>query len=75
MYRVKVEDSGKGVSEENLHKLFTPNFTTKSSGTGIGLAICKTIIKDSNGDIFYSQSKELGGACFTILLPKLKEDL
>lgn len=75
MYRVRVEDSGKGVSEENLHKLFTPNFTTKSSGTGIGLAICKTIIKDSNGDIFYSQSKELGGACFTILLPKLKEDL
>ncbi|MBR5055667.1 MAG: HAMP domain-containing protein, partial [Bacteroidales bacterium] len=68
-YRVDIEDSGPGVSEENLAKLFTPNFTTKSSGTGLGLAICKSIIEQSGGTISYHRSDKLGGACFTVLLP------
>jgi len=66
-YKISVEDNGPGVSDENLSKLFTPNFTTKSGGTGLGLAICKSIIEQSQGTISYSRS-ELGGACFTILL-------
>lgn len=68
-YRTDVEDNGSGVSEENLEKLFRPNFTTKTKGTGLGLAICKNIVTQSHGEIFYSHSKEIGGACFSIRLP------
>lgn len=67
---IDIEDNGPGVSKENLSKLFTPNFTTKSRGTGLGLAICRTIINDSQGEIHYSRSSSLGGADFTISLPK-----
>lgn len=62
------EDNGPGVPEENLDKLFTPNFTTKSSGTGLGLAICHSIIDKCGGRITYSRSFSLGGACFTVTL-------
>ncbi len=70
-YDVVVEDSGPGVREENKSKLFTPNFTTKSSGTGLGLAICRNIVEQCNGEIFYQRSYNLGGACFTVSFPKL----
>ena len=65
---VMVEDNGPGVSQENMAKLFTPNFTTKSGGSGLGLAISKNIIEQMNGTISYSRSS-LGGACFAIHLP------
>lgn len=68
-YRMDFEDNGPGVSEENLDKLFQPEFTTKSSGTGLGLSICRSIVEESGGTIEYAPSKNLGGACFTILLP------
>lgn len=67
-YVVMIEDNGPGVSEENLPKLFTPNFTTKSGGNGLGLAISRNIIEQAKGEISYSKSS-LGGACFTIKLP------
>ena len=67
-WQVDVEDDGPGVSEEDLAKLFTPNFTTKKTGTGLGLAICRSIIEQSQGTIDYSRSA-LGGARFTIVLP------
>ena len=67
-YSVSIEDNGEGVKEENLYKLFKPNFTTKSSGTGLGLAICKSIIDQSNGEISYKRS-DLGGANFSFTLP------
>ena len=69
-YLVMVEDSGDGVDQENLEKLFTPNFTTKSSGNGLGLAISKSIIEQSGGKIWHQKS-ELGGACFAFTLPKI----
>lgn len=68
-YKVDIEDSGSGVSEDNLEKLFRPNFTTKTRGSGLGLAICKNIVTQSQGEIYYNRSNELGGADFTILLP------
>ena len=67
-WRIDVDDNGPGVSDEDLEKLFKPNFTTKKTGTGLGLAICRSIIEQSQGTISYSRS-ELGGARFTIVLP------
>ncbi len=69
-YKVEIEDNGSGISEENLGKIFRPNFTTKTSGTGLGLAICYNIIIQSHGDITYKRSTDLGGAEFIIILPK-----
>jgi nitrogen fixation/metabolism regulation signal transduction histidine kinase len=71
--RISIEDSGSGVSPENLNRLFTPNFTTKTSGTGLGLAICKNIVTEIHGTIHYERSEELGGANFIITLPLIKE--
>ncbi len=70
-YDIVVDDNGTGVSDENLGKLFVPNFTTKSSGTGLGLSICRSIVESCNGSISYSRSFALGGACFTVRLPRL----
>lgn len=69
-YEISVEDSGPGVPEENIDKLFTPNFTTKNSGTGLGLAISRNIVEKCNGSIGYKKSFNLNGACFTVRLPK-----
>ncbi|MGN1211118.1 MAG: ATP-binding protein [Candidatus Cryptobacteroides sp.] len=71
-YDVVFEDNGPGVSEENLSKLFTPNFTTKSSGTGLGLAISRNIVEKCGGEITYKKSFGLNGACFTVRIPKMK---
>ena len=72
-YDIVVEDNGPGVKEENRAKLFTPDFTTKSRGSGLGLAICRNIIERCGGEIGYSKSFTLGGACFTVRYPKLSK--
>ncbi|MDE6870643.1 MAG: hypothetical protein K2J62_00800 [Bacteroidales bacterium] len=69
-YDVVIEDNGPGVKEENQNRLFTPNFTTKSSGTGLGLAICRNIVEKCDGEITYRRSFVLGGASFIVTLPK-----
>lgn len=69
-YDIVFDDNGPGVSEENMGKLFTPNFTTKSSGTGLGLAICRNIIEKCEGEIRYQKSFTLNGASFVVTLPK-----
>ena len=68
-YDIVFEDNGPGVSSENTSKLFTPNFTTKSSGTGLGLAISRSIIEKCDGEISYRKSFALEGACFIIKYP------
>lgn len=72
-YDIVVEDNGPGIKDENRSRLFTPNFTTKSSGTGLGLAICKNILERCGGEIFYSRSFSLKGACFTVRFPKAEK--
>ena len=69
-YDIVFEDSGPGVAEENVEKLFTPNFTTKNGGSGLGLAISRSVLERCGASISYSRSFALGGACFTILYPK-----
>lgn len=61
-------DSGTGIPEENMDKLFTPLFTTKAQGMGFGLAICKRII-ESHGGAISVRSKLGDGSTFTVTLP------
>ena len=68
-YDVVFDDNGPGVPDENLSRLFSPNFTTKSGGTGLGLAICRNIIEKCEGEIRYQRSFALGGASFIVTLP------
>ena len=72
-YDIVFDDNGPGVSEENLDRLFTPNFTTKSSGTGLGLAICRNIIEKCEGEIRYQKSFALGGASFIVTIPQYED--
>jgi nitrogen fixation/metabolism regulation signal transduction histidine kinase len=71
-YDVVFEDSGPGVPDEYLSRLFTPNFTTKNGGSGLGLAICRSILESCGATIAYSRSFTLGGACFTVTYPAEK---
>ena len=68
-YDIVVEDNGSGVADENIPKLFTPNFTTKNGGSGLGLAISRSILEKCGATIAYSRSFTLAGACFTIQYP------
>ena len=64
-----VTDNGKGISEENMVKIFEPKFTTKTSGMGLGLGMVKNIVETYNGNItFTSQLNE--GTTFTVTIPK-----
>jgi PAS domain S-box-containing protein len=68
---VEVEDSGPGIAPEAIDKLFEGFFTTKVSGMGIGLAICRSIIEAHRGKIEARNLGDSRGAVFTIELPLL----
>lgn len=63
-----IEDTGVGVSRENLQKLFDPFFSTKSSGLGLGLAMTRRVIEEHGGKVDF-QSVEGKGSTVSILLP------
>lgn len=66
--QVLISDSGSGITQENLEHIFNPFFTTKASGTGLGLAVSYGIVKDHGGDI--TVQSEIGkGSRFTVTLP------
>ncbi|MCA1743891.1 MAG: sensor histidine kinase [Desulfovibrionales bacterium] len=68
--RVKVTDSGCGISEENLKRIFEPFFTTKhEQGTGLGLSITYGLVKKLGGEI-HVESEQGKGTSFTVVLPK-----
>ncbi len=64
-----VQDTGKGMSEEVLNKIFHPFFTTKDKGTGLGLAVINKIITDHHGTITVDSTAGQGST-FTVRLPQ-----
>ncbi len=68
-YRIKISDNGPGIPEDQTARIFSPSFTTKSGGMGLGLAMVKSIIMEAGGEISFTSEKGQG-TVFTILLPK-----
>jgi len=66
---VSIEDSGSGISDNVADQLFQPFVTTKGTGMGIGLSICRTIIEAHGGRIWFEPGSE-GGTIFRFTLPK-----
>ena len=66
---IEVEDSGEGVPDEIINRVFEPLFTTKKKGTGLGLASCKSIVEQHGGSITVKNKPSI----FTIKLPKMLE--
>ena len=64
---IEVSDTGSGIVEEDIYRIFEPFYTTKTTGVGLGLAIVKKIISDHNGDIKVINKER--GAVFTISIP------
>jgi signal transduction histidine kinase len=72
-YLVSVADNGTGISEDVLDKIFRPNFTTKTGGMGLGLAMVKNIIETVNGRIWF-ETKSNVGTTFYVALPCYSEE-
>ncbi len=68
---IEISDNGAGMSEQTLAKVFTPHFTTKKGGHGLGLSNCKRIIENHKGELTV-RSFAAGGTTFTVILPRLR---
>lgn len=66
---VEVCDNGTGIPDDIREKIFTPNFTTKSSGMGLGLAFVRNAVINARGKVTFSD-RVSGGTCFSIELPR-----
>ena len=72
---ISVKDTGKGIARKNWKNVFTPGFTTKKRGWGLGLTLVKRIIEEYHGGRIYIKESEPGkGTTFAIELPKLKSE-
>jgi two-component system, cell cycle sensor histidine kinase and response regulator CckA len=72
--QISIKDSGTGIPNDIIDKIFDPYFTTKEKGNGLGLAVCHSIISRHEGRI-YVDSMVGEGTTFTILLPAKKEEI
>jgi len=70
---VLVEDTGPGIPEDDRAQLFSPFFTTKTSGNGLGLAVCHRIVTEHGGTIAH-EARAGGGSCFRVTLPVSESD-
>jgi len=65
---LSVTDNGPGIKIENINRIFEPFFTTKSNGTGLGLAVVRSVAQSHQGKVHVTNLAD-GGACFTVCLP------
>jgi two-component system nitrogen regulation sensor histidine kinase NtrY len=65
---IRVNDNGTGISESQRSKIFVPNFTTKSTGTGLGLAMVRSMVSHVGGSVYF-RSREGKGASFFVFFP------
>jgi signal transduction histidine kinase len=70
--KIRISDNGSGITGEQAGKIFSPSFTTKSSGMGLGLAMVKSILTTINGTVSF-ESRPGEGAIFTIMIPVFPE--
>jgi DNA topoisomerase VI subunit B len=70
--KIIVKDSGIGIPKEYVERIFDPYFTTKETGSGLGLSVCYSIIQKHEGSISV-ESFPGSGTVFTILLPQVKK--
>jgi signal transduction histidine kinase len=63
--KIEIEDSGPGIPEDKIEQIFVPLFTTKPSGTGLGLVTCKNIVEQHEGNISFRNNPTI----FEINLP------
>ncbi len=66
---IEFTDTGEGISDENIERIFDPLFTTKTKGTGLGLAVCQEIVKQHRGTINSRRNEE--STCGTVIQVKL----
>ena len=79
MLRIQVTDSGGGIAESVIERMFEPFFSTKVDGMGMGLNICRSIIESHHGrlwasNVMDSERTKLAGCTFTMLLPLESSD-
>ncbi len=70
--RIEIEDNGPGIEADRLVKVFEPFYTTKSHGTGLGLAVVDSVVKAHNGSIICKSVKDRGTA-FILTLPGINQ--
>jgi signal transduction histidine kinase len=64
----EVCDNGTGIAEEDRERIFRPNFTTKGSGMGLGLAMVQRMVEGAGGRVWF-ESREGAGSSFFVALP------
>jgi len=74
LVRIEIRDNGTGIPADIQHKVFLPNFSTKFTGSGIGLALAKRGIEHAGGKIWFETEGEVG-TCFFIEMPIQEEKL
>jgi signal transduction histidine kinase len=68
---VAVKDNGIGIPKDQLSKIFVPNFTTKSSGTGLGLAMVKAMAEGMGGSVWFETEEGTGTVFFVQLVKEI----
>ena len=70
MVKLRFIDTGPGVHQKDIEKIFEPMFTTKSAGTGMGLYICRQLLGRMSAQICVEKTAMLIGTTFLIEFPK-----
>jgi two-component system sensor kinase FixL len=72
---ISISDNGRGIPEKHRNKVFSPFFTTKKHGTGLGLSVSKSILENHPGCSFGFESEEGKGTTFNVKMPVLRVEL